>query len=109
MGTHLWEHCSVATPRVLSIRELRANLSDVVDQVQVGEPIIAGAHRKPEVVVMSVELFEALTERQGRALRSAVGSLDMEGLRVSEAGRAALREFAAGRIDFEEYRRSVST
>ena len=69
------------------MRELRQGLAVVVDQVAHGEAVFAGAHRKPEVVLMS---------------------LDMEGMPSIEVEVDAARELAAGRIDFAEYRRIVS-
>jgi len=92
-------------PRVLTMRELRAGLSQIVDEVTAGHAVFAGAHRKPEVVVMSVRQYEELTLTQERAVRSAVASLQMEGMDPTEVEVAAARELAAGRIDFAEYTR----
>lgn len=97
----------MTTPRVLTMRELRQGLSDVVDKVTAGGEVFAGAHRKPEVVIMSVEQYERLTAAQHRAVESAVASLQMEGLQPTEVEVAAARELAAGRIDFAEFRRLV--
>ena len=69
------------------MRELRQGPAVVVDQVAHGEAVFGGAHRKPEVVLMS---------------------LDMEGMPSIEVEVDAARELAAGRIDFAEYRRIVS-
>jgi PHD/YefM family antitoxin component YafN of YafNO toxin-antitoxin module len=70
--------------------------------------VFAGSHRKPEVVIMSVRQYEQLTETHERAVRVAAGSMDMEGMSVPEPVIEASRELAAGRIDFEEYRRRVN-
>ena len=90
------------------MRELRQGLAVVVDQVVRGEAVFAGAHRKPEVVLMSLDQYEQLTSARERVVLSAVGSMDMEGMPASEVEIDAARELAAGRIDFAEYRRLVS-
>ncbi len=89
------------------MRELRQGLSDVVDEVTAGGEVFAGAHRKPEVVIMSVEQDERLTDAQHRAVESAVASLQMEGMQPTEVEVVAARELAAGRIDLAEFRRLV--
>lgn len=90
------------------MRELRQGLAVVVDQVANGEAVFAGAHRKPEVVLMSVNQYEQLTAPQERVVQSAAASMQMEGMPASEVEIHAARELAAGRIDFAEYRRLVS-
>ena len=94
--------------KVLTMRELRQGLAVVVDQVAHGEAVFAGAHRKPEVVLMSLDQYEQLTAVRERAVASAASSMDMEGMPASEVEVDAARELAAGRIDFAEYRRIVS-
>jgi len=74
----------MATPRVLTMRELPQGLADVVDEVTPGGEVFAGAHRKPEVVIMSVEQYERLTAAQHRAVESAVASLQMESMQPTE-------------------------
>jgi prevent-host-death family protein len=93
--------------RVLTMRELRQGLSDVVDEVLTGGPVFAGSHRRPEVVLMSVRSYERLTAAQERAVESATASMQMEGLPPSTVELEAARELAAGRIEFAEYRRRV--
>lgn len=56
-------------PEVLSIRELRTHLSAVVDEVAVRGAVFAGSHRRPQVVVMSVAQYEALTHRAGESAK----------------------------------------
>lgn len=90
------------------MRELRQGLAVVVDQVVHGEAVFAGAHRKPEVVLMSLDHYEQLTAAQARVVQSAASSMKMEGMPVSDVEVDAARELAAGRIDFAEYRRLVS-
>ena len=90
------------------MRELRQGLAVVFDQVVHGEAVFAGAHRKPEVVLMSLNQYEQLTAARERVVQSAASSMDMEGMPPSEVEIGAARELAAGRIDFAEYRRIVS-
>ncbi len=97
----------MATPRVLTMRELRQGLAVVAQDVQTGPEVFAGSHRKPEVVLMSVRQYERLPAAQQRTVDSAVASLQMEGMPPTELEIAAARELAAGRIDFEEYTRRV--
>lgn len=52
-------------PEVLSISELRVRLSGVVDELPVTGPVFAGSHRKPQVVLLSVGQYEALTRQVG--------------------------------------------
>jgi hypothetical protein len=97
----------MVTPKVLSMRELRQGLAEVVDGVVAGGPVFAGPNRRAEVVLMSVRQFEALTVAQEQAVESTAASMQMEGMPLTEGEGAALRELAAGRIDFAEYRRRI--
>lgn len=76
-------------------------------KVQSGREVFAGSYRKLEVVLMSVGQYERLRAGQERAVSSSAASLQMEGLAVTEAERAAAGDLAAGRIDFSEYTRRV--
>lgn len=98
---------SVGAPRVLTMRELRQGLAEVVEDVQSGREVFAGSHRKPEVVLMSVQQYERLTAVQARAVASVAASMQMEGMTVTDVERMAAGELAAGRIDFVEYTRRV--
>jgi len=93
--------------RVLTMRELRRGLADVVEQVAAGGQVYAGAYRKPEVVVMSVQQYEQLSVVQERAVRSMAASMQMEGMPLSAEDLDVARELAAGRIDFDEYVRRL--
>ncbi len=92
---------------VLTMRELREGLADVVDEVSTGGPVFAGARRKPEVVIMSVQHYEQLSADQQLAVDSALGSAAAEGLHLTDAEVAALRDYAAGRITRAQYQRRV--
>lgn len=107
MRTHLRYTGGVAASRVLTMRELRQGLAEVVDDVQSGGEVFAGSHRKPEVELMSVEQFERLTAVQERAVASSAASMQMEGMTVTDVERVAAGELAAGQIDFAEYARRV--
>jgi len=85
------------------MRELRQGLAEVVEEVSAGGAVFAGSHRKPEVVVMSVRQYERLTAAQDAALRSALGTMDMEGQPATSAEGEAVAEFVAGRITREQY------
>ena len=85
------------------MRELRQGLAEVAEQVQSGGAVLAGPHRKPEVVVMSVRQYERLAAAEDAAVRSALGSMDMEGMPATAQEREALVELAAGRITREQY------
>lgn len=91
------------------MRELRQGLAEVVGEVTAGGEVFAGAHRKPEVVLMSISQYEQLTlsAAQDAALRSTLGTMDMEGQPATAEEQAALREFVAGRITREEYLRRL--
>jgi PHD/YefM family antitoxin component YafN of YafNO toxin-antitoxin module len=109
--THLSYTECVALTRVLTMRELRQNLADIVSEVSASNTtvVFAGSHRKPEVVVMSVHQYEhlTLTADQDAALRSTLGTMDMEGQPLSADEQAVLRELIAGRITHEEYVRRL--
>jgi hypothetical protein len=87
------------------MRELRKGLAEAVEETASGGAVFAGSHRKPEVVLMSVKRYEALTAAQQRAVESATASMQMEGLPPTTVEVDAALELAAGRIDFAEYRR----
>ncbi|MDQ3150303.1 MAG: hypothetical protein M3R63_00785 [Actinomycetota bacterium] len=74
-------------PEVLSVREFRAGLAASLGRVtgQGGSAVFVGAHRKPEVVVMSVEQYEALVRSAERrqAVAEALASVRAEGLEPS--------------------------
>jgi len=92
------------TPEVLSFREFRAGLAATFKQVQHGEPVFVGAHRKPEAVVMSVAHYRDLVElsRRREAVAEALASVRAEGLRPSEDGLDVLEGIAAGALTEDE-------
>jgi PHD/YefM family antitoxin component YafN of YafNO toxin-antitoxin module len=92
---------------VVTISDARAHLSRILaDLDRVGEqadPVLIGAHRKAQGVLLSVEAFEALESRANLAARrqavdSAAGSAAAEGLTLSAPAKADAQEFARGAI-----------
>jgi len=104
----------VAVPEVLSVREFRAGLATVLARVtgkvscergsEQGSAVFVGAHRRPEVVVMSVEQYEALVRAAARreAVAEALASVRAEGLEPTLDGLDVLEGIASGRIEQDE-------
>lgn len=94
----------MVVPEVLSVREFRAGLAATIARVAKGVPAFVGAHRKPEVVVMSVEQYEALVRsaRQREAVAEALASVRAEGLEPSLDALELLEKIAAGQLDEDE-------
>jgi len=95
---------AVVVPEVLSVREFRAGLASTMARVAKGAPAFVGAHRKPEVVVMSVEQYEALVRSAHRreAVAEALASVRAEGLEPSLDALEMLEKIAAGQLDEDE-------
>jgi prevent-host-death family protein len=74
-----------------------------------GGPVLVGAHRKPEAVVMSVSQYEALQQaaERRRTVESALGSLRAEGLQPSPEGRELLEGIAQGRLTTAQARERI--
>lgn len=92
-------------PEVLSVREFRAGLAAALAKVtEQGSAVCVGAHRRPEVVVMSVEQYEALVRSAQRreAVAEAVASVRAEGLEPTLDGLDVLESMASGRIEEDE-------
>jgi len=105
----------VAVPEVLSVREFRTGLASVLAQVtgkvssergtqQWSSAVFVGAHRRPEVVVMSVEQYEALVRAAARreAVAEALASVRAEGLEPTLDGLDVLEGIASGRMEQDE-------
>lgn len=94
-------------PEVLSVREFRTGLAATLKRVQRpggGVPVFVGAHRKPEVVVMSVSQYQQLLEAAERhdAVAEALASVRIEGLEPTAEGLAVLEAVAAGELDEDQ-------
>ena len=92
-------------PEIVTVSDARARLSrilaDLSDAGPDANPVVIGAHRKPQGVLLSVEAFEVLSERATRraALASATGSVEAEGLRTSGAADRDAEAYARGALD----------
>lgn len=86
------------------MREFRAGLAATIARVTKGAPAFVGAHRKPEVVIMSVEQYEALVRSAHRraAVAEALASVRAEGLEPSPDALELLEKIAAGQLDEDE-------
>jgi PHD/YefM family antitoxin component YafN of YafNO toxin-antitoxin module len=94
----------VVVPEVLSVREFRAGLAAALARVAEGSTVFVGAHRRPEVVVMSVEQYEALVRsaQLREAVAEALASVRAEGLEPTLDGLELLEAIASGRIEEDE-------
>lgn len=94
----------VVVPEVLSVREFRAGLAAALARVVEGSTMFVGAHRRPEVVVMSVEQYEVLVRSAQRRLAVAevLASVRAEGLEPTLDGLELLEDISSGRIDEDE-------
>ena len=98
--THVYTFGVQSITEVLSVREFRAGLTGIIDEINSdhGAPVFVGAHRKPEAVLMSVSQYQALqdaTERQ-RAVAEALASVRAEGLEPSPQDLLLLADLASG-------------
>jgi PHD/YefM family antitoxin component YafN of YafNO toxin-antitoxin module len=84
--------------------ELRAGLAATLARVSAGAPAFVGAHRKPEVVLMSVEQYEALVRSAERreAVAEALASVRAEGLEPSLDALEMLEKIASGELEEDE-------
>jgi len=97
------------TPEVLSFREFRAGLAATFKQVQHGEPVFVGAHRKPEAVVMSVAHYRDLVELSWRreAVAEALASVRAEGLEPTPEALRLFGDLSAGSISSDTLREQI--
>jgi PHD/YefM family antitoxin component YafN of YafNO toxin-antitoxin module len=95
-------------PEIVTVSDARASLSRILSDLSHAGPdagpILIGAHRKPQGVLLSVEAYEALTGRAVRrqAVASATGSIEAEGLRTSEAADRDAEAYVRGDIDADD-------
>ncbi len=101
----------MATLIVQPVSEAREQISKALARFRKlgkrAEPVIFGAHRKPEAVLLPYEMYEAyerLAQQVARqaAADSALGSTNAEGLDVSGSARAIMTRWVAGEITAEE-------
>lgn len=94
----------VVVPEVLSVREFRASLAAALARVVEGSTVFVGAHRRPEVVVMSVEQYAALVRsaQLRESVAEALASVRAEGLEPTLDGLELVEAIASGRIEEDE-------
>jgi PHD/YefM family antitoxin component YafN of YafNO toxin-antitoxin module len=92
-------------PEVVTVSDARAGLSRILaaleDAGSDASPVLIGAHRKPQGVLLSIEAFEALTGRSARrdAVASATASVAAEGLATTGAADRDAEAYVQGEID----------
>ena len=92
----------MAVPRILSVREARTGLAQVMKDVREpgAEPIYVGAHRKPEVVIVSAERYAELVGQQ--AIDNSVASARLEGLEATDRDLDLMKRVASGELTTEQ-------
>ncbi|MET9965214.1 type II toxin-antitoxin system Phd/YefM family antitoxin [Streptomyces sp. NPDC006356] len=94
-------------PEVVTVSDARARLSRILTDLSESgadaDPVLIGAHRKPQGVLLSVEAFEALSGRAARraAVASATGSIEAEGLQASNASDRDTEAYVKGDLDVD--------
>lgn len=95
-------------PAILTVSDARSGLSRILTELaEAGpeaEPVLIGAHRKAQGVLLSIEAYENLTGATSRreAAESATGSLDAEGLRPTPASDQDAEAYVRGTLLAEE-------
>jgi PHD/YefM family antitoxin component YafN of YafNO toxin-antitoxin module len=97
----------VEIPEIVTVSDARAGLSRILAELSDAgadaSPVVIGAHRKPQGVLLSIEAFEALTGRATRreAVASATASVAAEGLSTSDAADQDAEAYVRGDIDVD--------
>lgn len=93
----------MSVPVTLSVREARQGLAQLMKRVREpgAGPVFVGSHRKPEVVIMSVEEYEKLVTGQ-RAIDNSVASARLEGLEASAQDVELMKRVASGELTTEQ-------
>ena len=95
-------------PEIVTVSAARSGLSRILAELtEAGasaEPVLIGAHRKAQGVLLSVETYERLVSGRDRqtAADSATASLAAEGLRASAASDHDTAEYVQGRISADQ-------
>lgn len=95
-------------PEIVTVSDARTRLSRILTELSEAgsdaEPVLIGAHRKPQGVLLSLEAFEALAGRasRGAAVNSVTASLEAEGLRVSQPAEADASAYVRGDLSADE-------
>ena len=93
---------------VLSVREARERLPGLLERFRQGDrqPVFLGSHRKTEAVLLPVDVYEELTQRDS-IVAQALGSLHAEGLATSDGANIIIEQWVHGKIDTDEMERRV--
>ncbi len=93
---------------ILSVREAREQLPSLLDRFRKGDrrPVFLGSHRKTEAVMLPVDVYEKLTERENIAAQ-ALASLRVEGAWPSPRARIIIERWVHGELDTDEMERQV--
>ena len=85
---------------VLGVAEARQRLPELLHDIRQGraDPVYFGSHRRPEAVVLSVEIYDELTGRRTHTVADAAGSLRAEGLEPTRVGAELARRYSRGEI-----------
>lgn len=95
-------------PEVVTVSDARAGLSRILADLEhegaTAEPVLIGAHRKVQGVLLSVEAYEALKGRTARraAVESATASLAAEGFRASPESDGDAEAYINGDLSADE-------
>lgn len=95
-------------PEIVTVSDARSGLSRILAELaEAGpeaEPVLIGAHRKAQGVLLSIEAYEHLTGRAARreAVESTAGSLAAEGLRPTPASDQDAEAYVRGTLSAEE-------
>lgn len=103
-----WYADLMEIPEVVTVSTARSKLSQILAELTeagpTANPVLIGAHRKPQGVLLSIEAYEELSGRASRqaAVESARGSLATEGLHISEAAHHDTAEYVRGNISSDD-------
>ncbi|MCT9087539.1 type II toxin-antitoxin system Phd/YefM family antitoxin [Streptomyces sp. ASQP_92] len=95
-------------PDVVTVSDARVGLSrmlaDLEHEGATAQPVLIGAHRRPQGVLLSVAAFERLSGRAARqaAVDSATGSLAAEGLTVTDAAGRDTEAYVSGQLSADD-------
>lgn len=95
-------------PEIITVSDARSRLSRILSDLDeagaMAEPVVIGAHRKAQGVLLSVKAYEELTGRSERraAADSVSGSLAAEGLAPTPASDRDAEAYVRGELTAEE-------
>lgn len=95
---------------ILNMTEAREGLSQIIDGFQAGntKPVFVGAHRKPEVVIVPVAVYEDLMAAvRQQAMLEALGSVRASGGEPAPEVHEITKQWIVGAIPTAEMRARV--